>query len=700
MTNLTPASGPSAALVAPSDIAEMAGVSRGAVSNWRKRSGDFPAPVAGTTSKPLFDRAQVEAWLKATGKNVVTDHNLTAWSLLNTLRGELPYEDIAQLALDLGCLRRIHENMKSPIDAWTAISGAGADVLPAALRSGIDELERGLGLPSIPRGYAQVRPEKLALILPPFQLLPVEDLGAMTDYVLARAASAQVRAGVHHGFVESRISRILGALAGLDATGTIYDPACGIGEALSEVVRTHRSQAEWNMEPITRVVGHDISPAATMIARQRAFLRGEAWDLVTADVLAHDPDPELKANIVVCEPPFGQRLEQVELSDPRWVHGMPPRNSSELAWIQHAVAHLAPGGRAFVVTTMGALTRSGTEAAIRRSLVESGRIDAIIGLPGKLLPHVAMPLALWVLRPEPDHDGRILFADGSKSSNPESEIVSWYPEPSDDIPAELVKGNALASAGYDLNPARWTGAPSLDSDAAFATYAETLETLNYSLDRIAKLDRPLRAFDPLDRPRLVTVGELIDGGRIQLKNGRLRPEDVSPRLEENIIRPRHIRTGELPDNPPGVVLGDSEQAFEGWLSELESHPDRPRPGDVLITTTDEIFTHVYQVENAILGNGVQSLRVLTDEISPDYLAAVLPGAWNRRFFTGSTISRAKVQDLEVPLIGPDEQELYLAAFDRVDEVAEQAQLLAGRAAKTRVALLDLLRAGAPTNDAG
>lgn len=700
MTNPTQSPSPSAALVAPSDIAEMAGVSRGAVSNWRKRSSDFPAPVAGTTAKPLFDRAEIETWLKATGKNVVTDHSLSAWSLLNTLRGELPYEDIAQLALDLACLRRIHETTQTHRDAWTAIGGASADALPGALQSGIDDLDRVLDLPSIPRGYAHVRPEKIAPVLRPFQALPLGDLGAVTDYVLARAASAQVRAGVQYGFVDSRISRILGALAGPDAAGTIYDPACGIGEALSDVIRSHQALGEWRMGPITRVVGHDISPAATTIARQRAFLRGEEWELITADVLAHDPDPDLKADVIVCEPPFGQRLEQVELSDVRWVHGMPPRNSSELAWVQHALAHLADGGRAFVVTTMGALTRGGTEGVIRRSLVDSNSVEAIIGLPGKLLPHVAMPLAVWVLRPgiSDGSPAGVLFIDGSRSTDPEAEVRSWYPETTGAIPAELVSPSSLASAAYDLNPIRWTGAPSLDSQAAFTTYTQRLERLNYALDRVARLERPLRAFDPLDRPRLVTVGELIEGGRIQLKNGRLRPEDLPPRLEENIIRPRHIREGEMPDRPSAAVLSDSDQAFGSWLSELEDHPERPWPGDVLITTTDEISTYVYGGETAILGYGVQSLRILTDEISPDYLAAVLQGAWNRRFLTGTAIRRAKVQDLEVPLIGPAEQEFYLETFDRVAEVAEQAHLLARWAAETRVALLDLLRVGAPTND--
>lgn len=49
-------------------IARLAGVGRAAVSNWRKRYPDFPQPNGGTAASPTFSRAEVEAWLTATGK--------------------------------------------------------------------------------------------------------------------------------------------------------------------------------------------------------------------------------------------------------------------------------------------------------------------------------------------------------------------------------------------------------------------------------------------------------------------------------------------------------------------------------------------------------------------------------------------------------------------------------------------------------
>ena len=49
-------------------IARLAGVGRAAVSNWRRRYPAFPQPTGGSPNSPMFDRAEVEAWLKATGK--------------------------------------------------------------------------------------------------------------------------------------------------------------------------------------------------------------------------------------------------------------------------------------------------------------------------------------------------------------------------------------------------------------------------------------------------------------------------------------------------------------------------------------------------------------------------------------------------------------------------------------------------------
>lgn len=51
-------------LVGINEIAEMAGVSRQAVANWRVRASDFPKPLTELASGPVFRRSHVRSWLK------------------------------------------------------------------------------------------------------------------------------------------------------------------------------------------------------------------------------------------------------------------------------------------------------------------------------------------------------------------------------------------------------------------------------------------------------------------------------------------------------------------------------------------------------------------------------------------------------------------------------------------------------------
>ncbi len=51
-------------LLGINEIADLAGVSRQAVANWRSRFSDFPKPIAELKSGPVFRRSQVRAWLR------------------------------------------------------------------------------------------------------------------------------------------------------------------------------------------------------------------------------------------------------------------------------------------------------------------------------------------------------------------------------------------------------------------------------------------------------------------------------------------------------------------------------------------------------------------------------------------------------------------------------------------------------------
>ena len=63
-------------------IAEIAGVGRSAVGNWRKRHADFPVP----DSSGRFDLREVERWLIENGKlDRRVPAEVVAWSLADRL---------------------------------------------------------------------------------------------------------------------------------------------------------------------------------------------------------------------------------------------------------------------------------------------------------------------------------------------------------------------------------------------------------------------------------------------------------------------------------------------------------------------------------------------------------------------------------------------------------------------------------------
>ena len=104
-------------LVAASDIADLAGVSRSAVSNWRRRHADFPEQVAGTKSKPLYALPEVQAWL--TKKDYAVERVSTEakiWAAMNTLRGPYSPEQSAMIVLALAAERVMGDDVPEALE--------------------------------------------------------------------------------------------------------------------------------------------------------------------------------------------------------------------------------------------------------------------------------------------------------------------------------------------------------------------------------------------------------------------------------------------------------------------------------------------------------------------------------------------------------------------------------------------------------
>ncbi|WP_234425443.1 HsdM family class I SAM-dependent methyltransferase [Streptomyces kebangsaanensis] len=128
-------------------------------------------------------------------------------------------------------------------------------------------------------------------------------------------------------------------------------------------------------------------------------------EVATADALREDCFAGTPADMALCNPPFNERDWGYEelATDQRWTHGLPPRTEPELAWVQHLLSHLRPGGTAVVVLPPAVASRKAGRR-IRGSLLRTGVLRAVVALPpGSAQPHKR--LALVVVGPA-RHGGR------------------------------------------------------------------------------------------------------------------------------------------------------------------------------------------------------------------------------------------------------------------------------------------------------
>ncbi|MFS8096290.1 SAM-dependent methyltransferase [Lentzea alba] len=91
------------------DIARLADVGRAAVSNWRRRFEDFPAPVGGTASSPLYLLRDVEAWLRRNGKQFRVSPAERLWTQLRTVDDLRLGEALAAVEADAVTFEFLHE---------------------------------------------------------------------------------------------------------------------------------------------------------------------------------------------------------------------------------------------------------------------------------------------------------------------------------------------------------------------------------------------------------------------------------------------------------------------------------------------------------------------------------------------------------------------------------------------------------------
>ncbi|MGL4450142.1 MAG: type I restriction-modification system subunit M [Sarcina sp.] len=223
-------------------------------------------------------------------------------------------------------------------------------------------------------------------------------LGRVYEYFLGQFASAEGKNGGEFYTPTSIVKTLVEMIEPYE--GRIYDPACGSGGMFiqsEKFVAEHKGKIG-NLS----IYGQELNSTTWKLCKMNLAIRNLEGNLGQhhADTFHDDMHKTLKADFILANPPFnisdwgGDKL----VDDARWKFGIPPEGNANYAWLQHMVYHLSPNGSAAIVLANGALSsNTSNEGEIRKNLLNSHMVDAIVAMPDKLFYSTGIPVCVWIL---------------------------------------------------------------------------------------------------------------------------------------------------------------------------------------------------------------------------------------------------------------------------------------------------------------
>jgi type I restriction enzyme M protein len=283
----------------------------------------------------------------------------------------------------------------------------------------------------------------------------------------------------------------------------VFDPAAGAGDRLLSVIR--RASAGSRNEG-ARVSGVDLDSTIVRLGVMSLVFHGIlAPNLYTRNVLAEPPDSAQRFDVILCQPPFGNRIDPSMLAQEfRDI----PNARSEVLFAELTLNRLAPAGRAAIVLPANvAFSKGVAPMRLRKRLLE--RLRAVITLPqGTFQPHANVDTFVVALGLATDHVVFVDARDEERGKTSQSvEILRRSGAIVDDLLDDGLPVEEL---------------PSYDRDRVFVVHKDAIRDNGYSLlpstyrplhETSGVTDSPLVLFREIERAEAEITQHLAELGR-------------------------------------------------------------------------------------------------------------------------------------------------------------------------------------------
>jgi type I restriction enzyme M protein len=355
------------------------------------------------------------------------------WSVADLLRGPYRPNQYKDVMLPLTVLRRLDcvlEPTKDEVIKKYKSLEDGKIIEHFGFEEHIAKLEKADRLYQVVAKFCEIdlHPDKVSNI----------EMGYIFEELIRRFNEASNEEAGDH-FTPREVIRLMvnlifapdnDTLTTMGIVKTLYDPAAGTGGMLSVSEEYLR---ELNPDAMLEVFAQDYNPQSYAICGSDMMIKGQSLDNIRfGDSFTNDYFSDKKFDYMLANPPFGvewkpqQNFIKKEHDEQgyggRFGAGLPRINDGSFLFLQHMISkmkELGEGGTRLAIVFNGSPLFTGAagsgESDIRKWIIESDWLDAIVALPDQLFYNTGISTYLWIVtnRKEKERRGKIQLIDAT-----------------------------------------------------------------------------------------------------------------------------------------------------------------------------------------------------------------------------------------------------------------------------------------------